>query len=247
MRAPSPTKSSIRNAHWSISAESLIELLHSQLDGLTDGQASERLAEFGANRLQTKRSAGSWLLLFSQFKSPIIMILICAAILSLFLQDTTDALIILAIVLTSGLLGFWQEHSAANAVSKLRSMVEVKARVLRDGVEKVVPIEDVVPGDLILLSTGNIVPADCRLLETRDLFLSEATLTGETYPVEKTPGTLAAKTALAQRTNATWMGTHVISGSGKAIAVHTGRATEFGKVFDSLRLRPPQTEFERGI
>jgi Mg2+-importing ATPase len=78
------------------------------------------------------------------------MILICAAILSLFLQDTTDALIILAIVLTSGLLGFWQEHSAANAVSKLRSMVEVKARVLRDGVEKVVPIEDVVPGDLIL-------------------------------------------------------------------------------------------------
>ena len=247
MRAPSPTKSSIRNAYWSISAESLIELLHSQLDGLTDGQASERLAEFGANRLQTKRSAGSWLLLFSQFKSPIIMILICAAILSLFLQDTTDALIILAIVLTSGLLGFWQEHSAANAVSKLRSMVEVKARVLRDGVEKVVPIEDVVPGDLILLSAGNIVPADCRLLETRDLFLSEATLTGETYPVEKTPGTLPAKTALAQRTNATWMGTHVISGSGKAIAVHTGRATEFGKVFDSLRLRPPQTEFERGI
>jgi P-type Mg2+ transporter len=247
MRATSPTDPSIRTRYWSISAESLIELLHSNLNGLTDDQASQRLAEFGANRLQTKRRAGPWRLLFSQFKSPIILILIGAAILSLFLQDTTDALIILAIVIASGLLGFWQEHSAANAVSKLRSIVEVNARVLRDGVEKVVPVENVVSGDVILLSAGNIVPADCRLLETRDLFLSEATLTGETYPVEKTPGTHPAKTALAQRTNATYMGTHAISGSGKAIAVHTGRATEFGKVFDSLRLRPPQTEFERGI
>ncbi len=247
MRASSPTDLSIRTPYWSTSAESLIELLQSRLDGLTDQQASERLAKFGANRLQTKRRAGPWLLLFSQFKSPIILILIGAAILSLFLQDTTDALIILAIVVASGLLGFWQEHSAANAVTKLRSIVEAKARVLRDGGEKVLPVEEVVPGDVILLSAGNIVPADCRLLETRDLFLSEATLTGETYPVEKTPGVLPAKTALAQRTNATYMGTHVISGSGKAIAVHTGRVTEFGKVFDSLRLRPPQTEFERGI
>jgi len=247
MRASSTTDPSIRTPYWSISAESLIELLQSRLDGLTDEQASERLAEFGANQLQTRRHAGAWLLLFSQFKSPIILILIGAAVLSLFLQDTTDALIILAIVLASGLLGFWQEHSAANAVTKLRSIVEAKARVLRDGGEKVLPVEEVVPGDVILLSAGNIVPADCRLLETRDLFLSEATLTGETYPVEKTPGVLPAKTAIAQRTNATYMGTHVISGSGKAIAVHTGRVTEFGKVFDSLRLRPPQTEFERGI
>jgi Mg2+-importing ATPase len=247
MRAASPTDPWIRTLYWSISAESLIELLHSHLNGLTDERASERLAEFSASRLQTKRRAGPWILLLSQFNSPIIMILIGAAILSLFLQDTTDALIILTIIIASGLLGFWQEHSAANAVSKLRSIVEIKARVLRDGVEKVVPLEDVVPGDVILLSAGNIVPADCRLLETRDLFLSEATLTGETYPVEKTPGTLPPETALAQRANATYMGTHVISGSGKAIAVHTGRATDFGKVFDSLRLRPPQTEFERGI
>jgi Mg2+-importing ATPase len=138
MRATSPTDPSIRTRYWSISAESLIELLHSNLNGLTDDQASQRLAEFGANRLQTKRRAGPWRLLFSQFKSPIILILIGAAILSLFLQDTTDALIILAIVIASGLLGFWQEHSAANAVSKLRSIVEVNARVLRDGVEKVV-------------------------------------------------------------------------------------------------------------
>jgi Mg2+-importing ATPase len=126
--------------YWSISAESLIELLDSRLSGLTDEQASERIAEFGANRLQTKRRVRPWQLLFSQFKSPIIMILISAAVPSLFLQDATDALIILAIVIASGLLGFWQEHSAANAVSKLRSIVEVKARVLRDAVEKVVPV-----------------------------------------------------------------------------------------------------------
>jgi Mg2+-importing ATPase len=128
MRASSTTDPSIRTPYWSISAESLIELLQSRLDGLTNEQASERLANFGANQLQTKRRAGPWLLLFSQFKSPIILILIGAAVLSLFLQDTTDALIILAIVLASGLLGFWQEHSAANAVTKLRSIVEAKAR-----------------------------------------------------------------------------------------------------------------------
>ena len=138
MRASSPTDPSIRTSYWSISAESLIELLQSRLDGLTEQQASERLAKFGANQLQTKRRAGPWPLLFSQFKSPIILILIGAAILSLFLQDTTDALIILAIVVASGLLGFWQEHSAANAVTRLRSIVEAKARVLRDGGEKVV-------------------------------------------------------------------------------------------------------------
>ncbi|MDD5199784.1 MAG: magnesium-translocating P-type ATPase, partial [Terrimicrobiaceae bacterium] len=191
--------------------------------------------------------ATPWILLLRQFKSPIILILIGAAILSLFLQDPTNAGIILAIVLVSGLLGFWQEHGAVNAVSKLRATVKARARVLRDGAEILAAVEEIVPGDVVLVSAGSIIPADCRLLEARDLFISEAALTGETYPVETAPGVVPADTPLARRTNAAYMGMNVISGTGKAIAVHTGGETEFGKVFDSLRLRPPETEFERGI
>ncbi|HAK05772.1 MAG TPA: magnesium-translocating P-type ATPase, partial [Spartobacteria bacterium] len=177
----------------------------------------------------------------------IVLILIGAAILSIFLQDPSDAAIILAIVLTSGLLGFWQERGAANAVAKLRAVVETKTPALRNGAECFVPLQEIVPGDVVLLSAGAIIPGDCRLLETRDLFVNEATLTGETYPVEKTPGVLAPDAALARCTNAAFMGTHVVSGSGKALVVHTGRDTEFGKVFESLKLRPPETEFEHGI
>ena len=113
-------------------------------------------------------------------------------VLSIFLRDVTDAAIILSIVIASGLLGFWQEHRAATAVAKLCAMVETKVRVQRAGTEMQVPLEEVVPGDLVLLSAGAIIPADCRLLEARDLFVNEATLTGETYPSEKTPVAVSA-------------------------------------------------------
>jgi P-type Mg2+ transporter len=229
------------------SIELIFQRLGSSPDGLTNSDARVRLARFGANRLKTKSRAGAFTLLLGQFKSPIILILIGAATLSIFLQDASDAGIILGIVLVSGLLGFWQEHGAANAVAKLRTVVETKAHVLRDGAEVMVPLEEIVPGDIVLLSAGAIIPGDCRLLEARDLFVNEATLTGETYPVEKTPCVLALGTALARCTNAAFMGTHVVSGGGKALVVHTGRDTEFGKVFESLKLRPPETEFEHGV
>jgi Mg2+-importing ATPase len=229
------------------SKEALFQRLGSSVAGLTSDEARERLARFGANRLKAKSRAAPFTLLLGQFKSPIVLILIGAAILSIFLQDASDAAIILMIVFVSGLLGFWQEHGAANAVAKLRAVVETKVHVLRDGAEVMVSLEEIVPGDVVLLSAGAIIPGDCRLFEARDLFVNEATLTGETYPVEKTPCVLAPETALARCTNAAFMGTHVVSGSGKALVVHTGRETEFGKVFESLKLRPPETEFEHGI
>ena len=227
--------------------EATLRYLGTSADGLTNEQAQERLARFGANRLQAKQHASGPLLLLRQFTSPIILILIGAAILSTFLQEVTDAAIILAIVIASGLLGFWQEHRAATAVAKLCAMVETKVRVLRAGAETQVPLGEVVPGDHVLLSAGALVPADCRLLEARDLFVNEATLTGETYPGEKIPGAISSAMPLAQRTNALFMGTHVVSGSAKACVIDTGRETQFGKVYQTLRLRPPETEFERGI
>ncbi len=227
--------------------DSLFQLLNTSAVGLTNEQAGERLAQFGANRLRPKKQASAIVLLLRQFTSPIILILIGAALLSIFLRDVTDAAIILTIVLLSGFLGFWQEYGAATAVAKLSAIVATKVRVLRAGAETPVPLAEIVPGDIVLLSAGAIIPADSRLLEARDLFVNEAALTGETFPAEKAPSALSSATPLARRSNAVFMGTHVVSGTGKACVIHTGRSAEFGKVCDTLRLRPPETEFEHGI
>jgi len=237
----------LRDELISASVHVVLQRLNSSVAGLTAAEAHERLVRFGANRFKGKSPAAAFTLLIGQFKSPIVLILIGAAILSIFLQDASDAVIILTIVLASGLLGFWQERGAANAVAKLRAVVETKTPALRNGREVRVPLAEIVPGDVVVLSAGAIIPGDCRLLETRDLFVDEATLTGETYPVEKTPGALAPDAGLARCTNAVFMGTHVVSGSGKALVIHTGRETEFGKIFESLKLRPPETGFEHGI
>jgi Mg2+-importing ATPase len=170
-----------------------------------------------------------------------------AAILSVFLGETTDAFIILTIVLASGLLGFWQERGAADAIEKLLAVVQTKVTVMRDGKPLEIPVEKVVPGDVLLLSAGATSPGDCLLLKSQDLFMDEATLTGETYPVEKNVDLLAADTPLSQRSNSVFMGTHVVSGTATAVVVLTGKATEFGQVSERLQLRPPETEFERGI
>jgi len=165
----------------------------------------------------------------------------------LFLRDASDASIIMTIVFVSGLLGFWQERGAADAVEKLLAIVQVRAAVLRDGKEQEFSVEEIVPGDIVVLNAGDVIPGDCLILESRDLFVDEAALTGETYPVEKQPGTVPANATLSQRTNTLFMGTHVVSGTARAAVVYTGGKTEFGKVSARLTLRPPETEFERGV
>ena len=234
-------------AFWTLSASEISQRLGTTGKGLSSEDAGQRLAQYGANLLKPPKRSTALGLLLGQFKSPIILILLFATALSFFLHDPVNALIILAIVLVSGLLGFWQEHSATSAVEKLLAMVQIKAAVLRDGSALEIPVEQIVPGDIVILNAGDIVPGDCLLDESRDLFVDEATLTGETYPAEKSAGVLAAETALGKRSNALWMGTHVVSGSARALVVATGRQTEFGKVSERLKLRPEKTEFERGI
>jgi P-type Mg2+ transporter len=235
------------SAFWGVPTTDLLRQLGATPRGLASAEARERLTRFGANLLAPKRRTDELALLLGQFESPLILILLLAAGLSFFLHDPVDASIILAIVLASGLLGFWQERGAAHALEKLLAVVRTNAVALRDGVEQEIPVEAVVPGDVILLSAGGNLPGDCLLLESEVLFVDEATLTGETYPVAKTPGTLPPETPLSQRTNALYMGTHVVSGHGQALVVRTGRATEFGKVSDRLKLRPPETDFEGGV
>lgn len=215
--------------------------------GLSSVEAVARLKRYASSRLAPKKRTDAFTLLVGQFSSPIVLMLVGAAVISIFLHDSTDAVIILVIVLASGLLGFWQERGAAGAVEKLLSLVEVKAKVLREGVPADVPLPDVVPGDVVLLSAGATAPGDCLLLDARDLFADEATLTGETFPAEKAVAVLPAETPLAKRTNFVFLGTHIVSGSGTALVVATGRDTEFGKVSERLKLRPPETDFERGV
>ncbi len=232
---------------WSIPVTEILNRLQATANGLTTDEAKERLTRYGANRLKPQKRSDVLTLLVAQFKSPIILILLLATGLSLFLHDPVDASIILTIVIISGLLGFWQEHSASNAVEKLLAMVQIKAAVLRDGNQQEIPVEEIVPGDIVILNAGDIVPGDCLLLESKDVFVDEAMLTGETFPVEKAVSVLPADTALAQRTNTVWMGTHIVSGNAKALVIGTGKETEFGKVSERLKLKAPETEFEHGI
>ena len=234
-------------AFWSISAADMLKNLESVKEGLTGNEAKKRLALYGANLLKPQKRSDVLTLLVSQFKSPIIIILFFATGLSFFLHDPVDAFIILSIVIVSGLLGFWQERGASNAVAKLLSIVQIKAAVLRDGNSIEIPVEEIVPGDIVILNAGDIVPGDGLVQESKDLFVDEAMLTGETFPVEKVVSVLPPETQLGQRTNALWMGTHVVSGNATVLIVRTGRETEFGKVSERLKLRPQQTEFERGI
>ena len=186
-------------------------------------------------------------LLLRQFKSPLVLILIFAAIVSGVVGEWVDASIVLAIVLGSSILGFVQEYTAGNAVEKLRSQVTVKSNLLRGGQTQTLPSEQVVPGDVVVLSAGSLIPADGFVLEANDFFVNQAVLTGETFPVEKKPGTVPANSSLSQRTNCVFMGTSVGSGTAQVLIVQTGMATAFGQVAERLKLRPPETEFERGI
>jgi P-type Mg2+ transporter len=235
------------SSFWSISATELLNRLQATVSGLTSDEARKRQTSYGANRLKPQKRSDAFTLLVSQFKSPIILILLFATGLSLFLHNLVDASIILTIVVISGLLGFWQEYGASNAVAKLLAIVQIKVAVVRDGNEQEVPVEGIVPGDVVILNAGDIVPGDCLLLESKDLFVDEAMLTGETFPVEKAVSILPADTALAQRTNAVWMGTHIVSGNAKAFVTLTGKNTEFGKVSERLKLKSPETDFEHGI
>ncbi len=232
---------------WSQSVADYFEQLTSSPQGLSAEQAKQRLKRYGPNRLNNKKGVGNVSLFFAQFKNSIILILLFATGLSFFLKDHLDAAIILSIVLISGCLGFWQEKGAANAVKELLAMVQITVSVLRQGLCKELASDSLVPGDIIFLKAGDVIPADCLIVTSDNLFIDEAILTGESYPVEKQAGILPNATPLSRRTNALWMGTHVQSGSATALVIATGLATEFGKLSLRIKLKTPETEFERGV
>ncbi len=232
---------------WDKPAGELLRALETRREGLTSDEAARRLRQYGPNVLKPGKRRGPAALLLGQFAGPIILILVFAAVLSVFVGDRSDAVIILAIVLFSGLLGYRQERGAENAVRELLSIVRITAAVVRDSSQVELPVEELVVGDIVLLHAGDVIPADSLIVESRDLYVDEAALTGETFPVEKRAGVVPAEASLPKRTNAVFMGTHVVSGTASVVIARTGGNTEFGAISGRLAARPPETEFEHGI
>ena len=233
--------------YWALPPAEVLAQLRTTATGLTTTEAAARQALAGPNLLKAKDETTDLGLFFRQFSSPISWLLMGAAGLSFFLHDAPDALIILVIILAGGLLSFWQERGASQAMKQLLVLLVARTTTWRDGTAQELPDEQLVPGDALALRAGDVVPADCYLLTANELFVNEATLTGETFPVDKQPGALAAATLLAQRHNTLFMGANVVSGSGTAVVVRTGPGTELGRIAARLRTAPPETDFEQGI
>jgi len=233
--------------YWSQTPAQLLVQLHGSRDGLQREDVEQRLKQYGPNVIKARQQATAFGLFLNQFRSPLVLILIFAAVVSVVVGEWTDASIVLVVVLGSTVLGFVQEYRASAAIEKLRSQITIKSNVLRGGQPQLVPSEQLVPGDVVLLSAGSLIPADGVVLTANDFFVNQAVLTGETFPVEKDPGTHPAKAGLAERTNCVFMGTSVGSGTAQVLIVQTGKATVFGQIAQRLSLRPSETEFERGI
>jgi Mg2+-importing ATPase len=235
------------NKYWSRPAAELIVDLRTSTRGLSAAAARERARRHGPNAVEVRTEIFAVRLLLRQFESPLVLILVFGAVISLALRDWVDSSIILAIVLGSTLIGFSQEYRASNVMAGLRRRLALTVKVFRDGVAQTMPAVALVPGDVILLSAGNLVPADGIVLDATDLLVTEASLTGESFPVEKRPGTAPADAALSARSNSVFLGTSVRSGTATVLVVETGTRTIFGHIAARLGARSRETEFTRGI
>lgn len=242
------TRPAALKGFWNTPRLELLELLQATPGGLTSDDAQRRLRRHGRNSLvkESRFAALGGLLRF--LLNPLVIILLVASGISLVLGDSAGGLIIISIVLLTVLLNFFMEFQAQHAVEAIRKQVATTAAVIRDGREQELPVAELVPGDIIRLNAGDIVPADARLLEVKDLHVRESALTGESLPVEKTPGDLPpGQHGVADASNSVFMGTAVQTGIGTAVIVCTGRDTAFGEIAQRLAMRPPETEFGRGI
>jgi Mg2+-importing ATPase len=246
--ADSPDRSQATPAaYWTLDAGDIATRVESRADGLSAADAARRLREYGPNQLRERRSLSRLDALARQVRSPLLLLLVFAAAISALTGEWLDATIVLSIVVATVAIGYVREYSAETAAAALRARLRARSTVLRDGRAEQVPAEEVVPGDVVILSAGDLVPADAILLEATDFFVSEAVLTGEGFPVQKKPGVVDRAAELRQRTNCVFLGTNVRSGTARCLVVATGSATEFGAIAHRLTLRPPETEFDRGI
>jgi Mg2+-importing ATPase len=243
-----PTDAARQSAAWWLrSPQALQDELRVTASGLSPSEARVRLARYGPNQFRDRPEHSPFIQFLRRFKNPLVLILIAASVIAALTGEVASFVIITTMVLLSVTLDFVQEYRAGRAAERLRSSVQVRARVVRDGTTKEVPATHVVPGDVVLLAAGALVPADGILLEARDLHVNQALLTGEPFPVDKRAGAPAdAKADLADATNALFMGTSVVSGTARVLVYRTGGATAIGEIAHTLSLEPPPTAFEVG-
>jgi Mg2+-importing ATPase len=243
-----PSGTDRREEFWRCTLESLQAELGADRSGLGEDEAARRLTVHGPNKLTPHRERAVVLQLLSRFANPLVLLLLAAATISAFTGDVASFVIITLVVVLSVTLDFVQEYRAGRAAEQLRQSVSIRASVLRGGRAEDIAADEIVPGDVVLLQPGRLIPADGRVLEARECFVNQALLTGEAYPVEKHAGDPAAAPAdLSAATNVVFMGSSVVSGTASVLVCRTGAGTSLGEISDSLAARPPATAFESGI
>lgn len=233
---------------WTKPISAVLTELGTTSIGLARTEVASRRRRYGFNRPTTHHRRPLWLEFLSRFLNPLVLILLFASALSAATGNLTSFVIVFILVILSATLDFIQEMRAENAIDALRRSVDIRVQVRRDGVEISEAADLLVPGDIVRLAAGDLVPADCRLIEARDLFVNQATLTGDPYPVEKRADALCPSAGgPAEAINTVFMGSSVISGSATAVICRIGDATVFGRLSGSLTASPPPTAFELGI
>lgn len=233
---PEPSEHSKPNHWYQQSTEQVLRSLGSAPEGLSQTEAAKRLREHGRNELVERASKSPLRLLWEQITEPLVVILLLAALLSALLGKSQEFIAIMAIVVLNAALGVFQEYRAEKAIAALKKMAAPLVQVRRGGQVSAVPAAEVVPGDVIVLEAGNIVPADARILEAHNLRIQEASLTGESYPVDKTSAVLAgADLPLGDRRNMLYMGTSVSYGRGFGVITETGMQSELGRIADMIQ------------
>ncbi len=228
--------------------EQVLRELKTSDKGISQQEAEERLKKYGLNEIKEGKKISPLEILINQFKSIVVLILIAATIISAFLKEFVDAIVIVVILILIAVLGFIQEYRAERAIEALKKLASLKATVLRDGQKKDIDARYLVPGDIIILETGDKVPADSRLIEVFNLQTQEAALTGESQPVKKNPNTLEEKTSIADRKNMVFSGTIVVSGRAKAIVISSGMQTEIGKIATLIQeVKPEPTHLQKKL
>jgi P-type Mg2+ transporter len=228
--------------------EQLLSSLKTSQSGLASQEAARRLESYGQNVLAKRKKRTSVIRFLQYFRSPLVIILVFAGLVTVFVGEVVNAGIIFTIVIMSMILGFFQESKAEKAAEILREKVRTTATVLRDGALREIEISNIVLGDVVQLSAGDIVPADSRIITAKDLFVDQSALTGESFPQEKsTSHSDLNSDVITERSDSVFLGTSVVSGTATVVVVRTGGATEYGEIARKLIARVPETEFDRGL
>ncbi len=227
--------------------EKVYYYLNTSENGFTSETAEALIDIYGFNELTVRKRKISVLQFLEHFKNPILLILLFAGLISIYFGELVNAIIIFTIIGVSVTLDYYQEAKADKAAALLKQKVTTTATVLRDGVRKEIRISEIIPGDIIYLSAGDMIPADSRIISAKDFFVNQSSLTGESLPVEKKPVLEKAYKNITEYSNAVFLGTTVVSGTAIAVALKTGRFTVYGRIAVKLLAKPPETEYQRGL